>query len=41
MNRIAKYTNLHINPVFGEEKRAGKPGDTLYRGPVNRDFTVI
>ena len=36
-----KYTNLHINRAFGGGEGPGKPGDTVYRGPVNRGFTAI
>ena len=35
VNRIVKCTYLHINPVFGGRGKA-----PVYRGPVNRGFTV-
>ena len=36
-----KYTNLHVTGISGIRKGLGKPGVTVYRGPVNRGFTVL
>ena len=32
VNRIVKYTNLHLKPVFWGRKGPGQPGDTVYPG---------
>ena len=42
VNRIVKYTNLYINPVFRGRGKAPVNRRTRYiGGPVNRGFTVM
>ena len=31
----------HKTSIRGKRKGPGKPGDAVYRGPVNRGFTVV